>query len=200
MSISGYIVYLMWGGLLLIPIAVFAIFSINRPRRLSLWLPGISAGILMLTYVLTEQRFSFVDQVTNAYWLLFCYALYCLLVASCLLIEAELLRAVMLLVTALPICVGYFLATIGLLVFIFVIGDQVEEPQRIEQVSSGFICRVWKRDMVFMGPHVGYSVYLYKTWDVLPVIQQQVTSEFVDVGAKQPDISCSDVLAEYSRQ
>lgn len=200
MSISGYIAYLIWGGLLLIPIAVFAIFSINRPRRLSLWLPGISAGILMLTYVLAEQRFSFVDQVTNAYWLLFCYALYCFLVASCLLIEAELLRTFMLLVTALPICVGYFLATIGFLIFIFMIGDQVEEPQRIEQVSSGFICRVWKRDMVFMGPHFGYSVHLYKTWDVLPVIQQQVASEFVDVGAKQPDISCSDLLAEYSRQ
>lgn len=200
MSISNYIARLIWGGLLLIPVAVFAIFSINRPRRLSLWFPGISAGILTLTYVLAEQRFSFVDQVTNTYWLLFCYALYCLLVASCLLIKAELLRAVMLLVTALPICVGYFLATIGLLVLMFMISDQVEEPQRIEQVSSGFICRVWKWGMVFTGPHFGYSVHLYKTWDALPLIQRLVASEFIDVGAKQPDMSCSDLLAQYSRQ
>ncbi len=200
MSIANYIGYLMWGGLILVPIVVFAVFSNNRPHKLSLWLPGISAGILMLTYILAKQRFNFVDQVTNAYWLLFCYALYCFLAASCLLIRAELLRAAMLLVTLLPIFAGYFLATIGFFLFILIVGDQIEEPQRIEQVSSGFICRVWKRDMVFMGPHFGYSVYLYKTWDALPIIQQQVTSEFVDVGAKQPDISCSDLLAQYSRQ
>ncbi len=200
MSISNYIGYLIWGGLLSIPIAVFTTFSINWPRRLSLWLPGISAGILMLTYVLAEQRFSFVDQVTNVYWLLFCYALYCFIAISCLLIKAELLRTAMLLITVLPICVGYLLATIGLLVLMFMIGDQVDEPQRIEQMSGGFICRVWEWGMVFTGPHFDYSVHLYKTWDALPLIQQMVASEFIDVGTKQPDMSCSDLFAQYSRQ
>ena len=202
MSISNYVAYLLWGGMILIPINVFVTFFANRHRGPSPWLLGISVCILMLTYVLAGWRFSFVEQVTNAYWLLFCYAIYCFLVASCVFIKVKTLRIAMLLVTAFPICVGYFFATFGILGFFFILGlgGKIDEPQHIEHLSTGFICRTWKWGMVFTGPHFGYSVHLYKTWNVLSLVQQQVASEFIDVGAKEPDVSCSDLLAQYSRQ
>lgn len=187
-----------WVSLLCVPIVALVTFLIIQQRCSTTWLPAILIGILLGSYGLEIGGFSFVNPIANAGWLLLCYICFCFLAALCLLIKPKWLRALALLMTALPICIGYFLATIGVFGLAVIVIETFEDAFHIEQMPSGLICHVARWGMAFTNS--GYTVRLYKPWNMLPFVERLVVSVSVDQTARDGEVSCSDALVRYNHQ
>ena len=125
------------------------------------------------------------------------YWAYCFLAASCLLIPSEIARIAALVVTAIPILIGYVLGTVGALGLAFILGDVTETPYHTEQMGPGLTCRMTKWGMA--ASDSGYTVELYKAGP-LPFLERKVAS--INVTQTDPsskEASCADALALYGR-
>ena len=109
------------------------------------------------------------------------------------------IRILALVVAAVPVCIGYFLATIGALGLVFIIGDYSRPPYHTEQMRAGLVCHIRGWGAAFTAS--GHSVHLYKVWPELPFLKREVA--MISVNETDPDsepkrASCADVLAAYA--
>jgi hypothetical protein len=167
-------------SLLLMPpiaLAVFLIVQKNYPNVQSKWVLA-SVGMIVATVLAIFFRVNFIWGVGNVLWLLGCYLAYCLIVASCLQIRKRRLRWFALLFSAVPIALGYVLATIGRLGVLFLLADTLAEPSYSQIGTDGLTCSVTGWGGAWGDS--GYRGSLYQSWIVVPFLQREVAWISVD--------------------
>ena len=186
-----------WMCLVCAPILAPLVFFAVWQQRWIGWLLAFLAAVLLATLGLAASGVGFVEPVADVGWVLLCYAVYCFLAASCFRIRATGLRALVLLLAAVPICIGYVLATVGFLGLFAIVGEASREPSHVERMPGGLTCQVtlWGWGMAFSAG--GYSVDLYRSWTWLPLVRRRVAGVRVNQFANDREASCSDVLASY---
>ena len=150
--------YLVWATLLAAPpIALGAFILIGRrsPSAQSLTtLWSIVALILILGF--SGFGFGFTTQLANYAFGCIAYFAYCILAASCLRIRIVYARLGGLIVTAVPILLGYFFGTIGFMALVWIIIPVSTPPK---EMSKELICRI--TDWGSAVSDSGYDVQLY---------------------------------------
>jgi hypothetical protein len=175
--------------LLMPPVALVMILIVQNsfPTSQRTWAIA-SAGMILCTIFAVFFRVSFVWGVANVLWLLACYLAYCLLVASCLQIQKRLLRWPVLLVSAVPIALGYVIATIGSLGLGFILSDALAGPSYTQNEADGLTCSVtgWG----FAGGDSGSNGSLFRSWFGVPFLQKEVA--WISVDESNGSVSRSD--------
>ena len=188
-------------GLLIAPalaLCVFVRFTSKRPQSI----PAMIAGaMLTLLFVIGLYALGFSSAATfiNPALIIAAYFSYCLIAASTWEIRNRLWRVSALIITTVPICIGYLLATAGSFILAIVVIQFSAPPTHVEVIRAGLRCEVPRWGMAFTDS--GYNVTLYPSWVALPFIQRKVAS--ISVGQTHPgsgpvQASCSDALAAYA--
>lgn len=170
-------------SLLLMPpiaLAVSLFLQKNYPNAQSKWALA-SAGMIVATILAILFRVSFKWGVANVIWLLGCYLAYCLVVASCLQLRKRLLRWLALPILAVPIALGYVIATIGSLGLGFIFFDAIAEPEYSQNEADGLTCSVtgWGGPIA----DTGYKGSLFQSWFGAPFLQREVAWINVNLSA-----------------
>jgi hypothetical protein len=177
-------------SLLLMPpisLAVFGFVRKNYPERQSAWALA-SAGMIAATILAAFFRVSFIWGAANVLWLLACYLAYCLFVASCLQIQKRLLRWLALTILAVPIALGYVIATFGSLGLGFILSDAFGEPSYSQNEADGLTCSVTGWGGAWGDS--GYKGSLYRSWFGMPFLHREVA--WISVDQSNDFVSRSD--------
>jgi hypothetical protein len=190
-----------WTGLLGAPVLALVIFILLPQRRFQAQSAIFSSSVLILYLALARVGLSFVEVQANFLCFVFAYFAYSFLAVMCLRIPIKAIRIIIFVIAIVPIGLGYFLSTIGVLGLAFIVGDYTSPPQRIEQMATGLNCRItgWGS----AGSSSGYAVSLYRSWSGIPFLERKVLGvSVVQAGYSGPppdDVSCADLLAEYEK-
>jgi hypothetical protein len=194
-------IYLTWIGMLAGPSLAFGTYAIMQRIRPSATRPAavISAAILVVALGAVASSFGFRDVSCNLAFLLIAYVAYSFLAACCLRIPFLSIRILGFVIAAIPIGVGYVMCTIGLLEFVFILGDYTRPPRHIQKMRADLTCRVYSWGYAFSGS--GHTVHLYKSWVWLPFLERSVVAISVNETADDdgPHATCADALEKYLR-
>ncbi len=189
-------------GLAGAPLIAFIVFAFVNSRWASVGRVTVIICILTITFVTLAAvlGFSFKNVLLNFVSFAIAYGAYCFLAICCWRIAFLPLRILAVFCTAIPVCLGYVMCTIGLLGLMFIVGDYTRDPHRLEQIDAGLECRISLWGMV--GSASGYTVHLYRSWDWLPFVERAVVSiPVIQIGYdgdKPPkDADCADAVAQY---
>jgi hypothetical protein len=178
-------------SLLIPPLAIGAYLAIGRWlirwQRFSLLGCVAVAAITLLLFAL---RISFTVVVANVCAIMVAYFAYCYIAVACWRITRPLFRGVAVAIAAIPIAIGYFLGTIGVLALALMVGDHVRPPEHIEQLQQGLTCRITTWGWI---PMSGQTVHLVRSWVHLPYIEREVARIVVVDGSGDTAASCSNV-------
>jgi hypothetical protein len=194
---------LAWVTVLGAPPVILGAFAAIRqlwPHALSPMAVG-SLATLCSFFGFAALRVSFTMAMANIVCAAVAYLAYCFLAASCWRITSRAVRILVLIVTAVPIAVGYLLGTIGVLGLAWTVEDYSRAPDHTEQMGPELICRVTSWGSA--ASDSGFTVHLYKHWAGVPFIEREVASTAVvqtNPQAQPKDASCSDVLAAYGQR
>jgi hypothetical protein len=194
---------IVWLSLIGAPIVIFGLFFLIRWQ----W-PNAVFGILIASVMVLAFSFAFLllrlsFTVTPANYALcfLAYASYLFLAACCFQIRPKIIRFTALALAVIPVGIGYFLATYGIVLFALLLGDAMQQPYKTEQMSDRLVCRVigWGNAVA----DSGYGVHLYQTWDAIPFVQRHVAQIIISEtspDSARKDATCADVLALYQRE
>jgi hypothetical protein len=200
LTLKSYTMLLLsWLCLIGLPPLALGIYRfIRHHRQGAQWPIGlVCIAILITTIFAFRLGFSLAAAKANVGWLWICYLAYCLLAAFCLAINKRWLRAAALTITAIPILLGYALATIGVIGFFWILGDVLTESPRTQVLEDGLICKIdeWGSAVT----DSGYTVRLYSSWPAVPFLQREVARESVNFNKTNDDISCEALVAKLKR-
>jgi len=183
------IFWVAWGTLLVgPPLAATLVFFTRKHRRaLGLLLVSACATVLLvLTAFLAHVEF--VPRPANVVALCAAYLAYCVLAFATGLFRRPLVKWPSTILAVAPIAFGYFLATVGILGLMFLIGDAVREPVERRAMGGRLICQVTTWDGI---GDAGHWVDLYATWSPLP-IQRRLHRLVSEQTSAAPPVSCAD--------
>lgn len=192
---------LVWATVLCAPLIAFLTLPDIRGSWPSAQVPIIIAALfgLCLAFGLAALRLTFTNVWANVALWTVTYFAYCFLAAWCWHIPRKTIRYLAAFVTALPICVGYIVGTIGFLALGLLVSDNASPPYHIEQMGTDLVCETTGWGMA--GGPSGYKVHLYKRWPrAFPFIEKEVMEFTVDQNASDADKTCSDALSAYAHQ
>ncbi len=177
------------------PLAIIAFYLLSR------WQPNmlvrtatVAAIVVILIALFFIVGLTFNSRGNDVALLAIAYVAYCFLAVSLWRIRHIFLRIVAIVVAFVPIGLGYFLGTAGLLGLVFIVGDLTREPEKSEQMADGLTCRVmWWGSA---GTNSGYTVGLYQSWHSLPV-ERRVSAILVDQTNGDPGVTCAGALKQY---
>jgi hypothetical protein len=146
--------------------------------------------------------FSFTNTCVNFLTARGAYGCYCLLAAGCISIRHWFPRGIAVLIAAIPIGLGYFVASMGILGLGFAIGDETRASDSVQPMTPGLTCisSAWG-----MAGNEGEYIDLYRTWPLIPFVKRDVVSLNDDFG-DESDIgqhvygTCDTALATYERR
>jgi hypothetical protein len=202
-EVSEAAFFLMWATVLCAPPFAFATFLAIRWSRPPAQLPVTVAAIsiLLFAFGVALVRLSFTNVLANFVCVAVLYFTYCFFAASCLQIRFRAVRYLALIASALPICVGYVLGTIGALGLGFIVMDYARAPEHTEQMEPNLICRITEWGSAVSAS--GYTVHLYRVWPAVPFIEREVVALTVIqagyLGEPPADKTCPDALNAYTR-
>lgn len=189
---------LAWIGVFCAPLLGVGVFAAAGARGQGRLAWGAAAG-LAVSAGLYRLGFGFVAPTADIAWALCCFVAYCVLVARCWRTGWKPLRFVVRTIALVPICVGYFLSTVGVLGLGFIVGDMTSPPFRTERMPGGLLCSVTSWGYAFSSS--GYRVQLHRRWDAVPFVQREVASVSIDETdeAEPQTASCESVFASYKQ-
>jgi hypothetical protein len=201
-SVSGAAFLLMWATVLSAPPLAFALFLSFRRLWPRVQLPAavVAIAILFFSYGIAQLGLSFTSALVDVACVAAVYFTYCLVAASCLQIPFIFFRYSALVVSSLPICVGYVLGTVGVLGLGWIVADYTRPPQHTEKMRPDLICEVTSWGSV--ASRSGYTVHLFKIWAALPFAEREVVRfKIVQagyIGEPPTDKTCADALNAYA--
>lgn len=161
----------------------------------------LACGVLLLVVICAiEARISFSIQGANVIALVLAYGAYCFVAVSTWNIRHKLVRMALLVVVHVPVVLGYFFATAGFLGVMFTVGEMTAQPLVKEQLTSNLTCKIHSWGLVVTDS--GYTVKLYKQWQLLPLVERAVYSVSVNVTASSDSdevVDCHGALAAYQK-
>lgn len=189
--------YVAWACIILAPLIALVIYI-----ALCRWCPTLgmpltlgAVGLIALTAAAVYFRISFVRPEIDVYAFCAAYLAYCFLAFCTWSLKLKAIRFSVLSITLLPVVVIYsHMAAGGAMLLVFVIGDHLAAPIRVEEIEGGLICRVTNWGYAFSD--TGYDVNAYKPLG--PFMQKKVAS--LRVNETHPQLgreaaTCSDILA-----
>jgi hypothetical protein len=188
---------LIWFTVLIAPPLAFVVFfTIQKTRTgIQLSVSLLLIPSLLISLIMFIFGFRFTNPLISIFWLAGSYFLYCLLAASTLQIKFKPLRYLVLIVAALPICLGYILGTVGLLGLFFIVGDMVRPPDQTEEMETSLVCEL---TLTGFAGSSDYSVDLYESWPRIPFIRRRLAHLSVDPGdVSSADETCADALKTF---
>lgn len=191
-----------WLGLFVLPaVAWFAFALLKRNARLS---NAVLTGCLVLvvvTLLAMVMKLSFRSTAANIYWWLATYLAYAFAAISALRFKSGVVRVLAAIAANLPILGGYFMATIGALGLLFIMGDATRPPMAVETVRPGIGCEMQRQDGGALG-YGGYNVRLYAYWG--PALKREIDAIYVDHAPSAhnpiPNAICADVVSKHSHK
>jgi hypothetical protein len=153
-------------------------------------LGGVAAAMAM--------RISFASDFANFLSVALAYFAYCIVVVCLWRIPNRVLRWTVIAVTAVPILVGYILATVGVLALMFIIGDETIPPSHHEVIPPNYTCTI--RRWGNATSDSGYRVTLFQHWALLPFLRREAQSLMINESHPQPgheSSTCEDILQAY---
>lgn len=185
--------FCLWGAP---PMAITAFFTVRRHWPGAVTRISIACALLIATVVVCCWfGVSLVSTTANAICLAATYVAYCFLAISAWRLRQLILRVLTLLVAALPIAVGYVLASVGMLGLMFIVGDYTRPPLQNTEMTTDLECRVTSWGMA--ASDTGYTVHLYQHWRALPFLEREVAHIVINETNPLPGLanaSCDDAL------
>jgi hypothetical protein len=190
-----------WAGLIAVPpFMIVAFFAMRRwwPQALSpiAWVSVIALTVFVASSVL---GFRLTTNLANVACVVIGWSAYCFLAASLWRIPQIGLRVLALTASAVPICIGYMLSSVGLLLLVVAVAEYTDPPRHAEDMGAGLNCTVTSWGWAI--GDTGYDVHLYKTWTAIRFVTREVVSIAVDEvnpGTGPKRASCADALAVYA--
>ena len=185
-------------AILVIPPLAVGAFVLARRRWRRARSPIFYGCVLLFLLVLVAValRIGLTSPVANSALPMLMYWAYCYLAISCWYVRSIYIRAPILIVASVPVVVGYWLGTAGLLVLAFL--SHTPTPKHTEDMSIGLTCRI--TDWGMAASESGYTVGLVRHWNFIPFIERTVESISVDETIGDPTATCADAWSAYAKR
>ena len=183
------------------PLAAFLLALVMGPwRSLHGWIAAACAALIGLVIGCVILRLSFTFMPANVVTAVAAYTCYCLLAAMIWRMPYRFILRLAAVPALLPIGFTYFISTVGLLGFLFFVGDFIEPPRSTTNMAPGLACqrRFWGSAI----SDSGYTMKLYRSWPLVPWLEREVASISVNESndrAEPHSADCSDLMAVYGK-
>jgi hypothetical protein len=179
--------FIVEAALLLIPPAALISIRLLQNRVTILQLASVIVGIVTTTIMAVYFHIGFIFPLVSILWFFVGYFTYCFFAAFCFRIKRKALRFLSLVILAVPIVLGYALATVGRLGLMFILADVLAKPSYSQVTADGLNCKVTGWGGAWGDS--GFRGGLYRTWSFVPLIQKEIT--WIDVDQSNDQVSRS---------
>lgn len=198
-----YAAAITWGFLVFSTPMSIIVFSRVRKKHgiLQARLVSLCAMAVALIVCLAALKISATIRWVNVFAFDLAYIAYCYLAVSAYQVGNPLLRVAAIIILHMPVILGYFMGTVGVLALLFLVGEKVEPPLKVERLSESLYCEITGWGMA--ASDSGYAVSLLKSWQSFPFMAREVYSASINEthpsDGQTGGWDCSSAFAAYQK-